>query len=137
MAPGRPATQRDGEAEPGERQRQALADDAGAGHLHIEGSHRGDCRERSETIAGPSDLPLPLPRGERHSNDDTAVSLQSIHVYPIKSCAGTTPAEALLVETGFDLDRAWMVVDSGGEFVTQRELPRMALVQTDAEERAR
>lgn len=63
------------------------------------------------------------------SNDDTAVSLESVHVYPVKSCAGTTPAGALLVETGFDLDRAWMVVDPAGELVTQRELPRMALVR--------
>ena len=63
------------------------------------------------------------------SNDDTAVSLESVHVYPIKSCAGTAPGEALLIETGFDLDRAWMVVDAAGEFVTQRELPRMALIQ--------
>jgi uncharacterized protein len=62
-------------------------------------------------------------------SNDTAVTLESVHVYPIKSCAGTTPAEAMLVETGFDLDRAWMVVDAAGEFVTQRELPRMALIQ--------
>jgi uncharacterized protein YcbX len=62
-------------------------------------------------------------------NDDAAVSIESVHVYPIKSCAGTTPAEALLIETGFDLDRTWMVVDGEGEFVTQRELPRMALVR--------
>ena len=60
---------------------------------------------------------------------DTAVILESVHVYPIKSCAGIAPAEALLIETGFDLDRAWMVVDDAGELVTQRELPRMALIQ--------
>ena len=60
---------------------------------------------------------------------DTAVTLQSVHVYPIKSCAGIAPAEALLIETGFDLDRAWMVVDGAGELVTQRELPRMALIR--------
>jgi uncharacterized protein YcbX len=35
----------------------------------------------------------------------------------------------LLIETGFDLDRAWMVVDTAGELVTQRELPRMALIR--------
>ena len=28
-----------------------------------------------------------------------------------------------LAETGFDLDREWMVVDASGSFVTQRELP--------------
>ncbi len=58
-----------------------------------------------------------------------AVTLQSLHVYPVKSCAGTSPREADVVETGFDLDRAWMVVDPTGVFVSQRELPRMALVQ--------
>jgi hypothetical protein len=60
---------------------------------------------------------------------DVTVSLQSLHVYPVKSCAGTSPREAPLAETGFDLDRAWMVVDRDGVFVSQRELPRMALVQ--------
>jgi uncharacterized protein YcbX len=60
---------------------------------------------------------------------DTAVILESVHLYPIKSCAGIAPAEALLIETGFDLDRAWMVVDGAGELVTQRELPRMALIR--------
>ena len=37
--------------------------------------------------------------------------------------------DALLTETGLDLDRAWMVVDEQGSYVTQRELPRMALVR--------
>jgi uncharacterized protein YcbX len=35
----------------------------------------------------------------------------------------------LLTETGLDLDRAWMVVDAAGGFVSQRELPRMALIR--------
>ena len=58
------------------------------------------------------------------------MSLESIHVYPVKSCAGTAPREAVLTETGLDLDRQWLVVDPTGGFVTQRELPRMTLVQT-------
>ncbi len=64
------------------------------------------------------------------ASDTTEVELVSIHVYPVKSCAGTSPAAATLVETGFDLDRVWMVVDPAGRLVTQRELPRMALVRT-------
>jgi uncharacterized protein len=36
--------------------------------------------------------------------------------------------ETLLIETGLEFDRAWMVVDEQGEFLTQRELPRMALI---------
>ena len=62
-------------------------------------------------------------------NDDFAVSLAGVHVYPIKSCAGVDAAAAMLVETGLEFDRAWMLVDADNEFVTQRELPRMALVQ--------
>ena len=61
---------------------------------------------------------------------DVDIRLESIHLYPVKSCAGTAPSRAVLAETGFDLDREWMVVDANGVFVTQRELPRMALVQT-------
>ena len=38
-------------------------------------------------------------------------------------------AEAPLAETGLEFDRAWMLVDAGGEMLTQRDLPRMALVQ--------
>ncbi len=60
---------------------------------------------------------------------DVDVSVESVHVYPVKSCAGTSPRESELVETGFDLDRAWMLVDEAGVFVSQRELPRMALVR--------
>jgi len=52
-----------------------------------------------------------------------------LFVYPVKSCAGVELREALLTETGLDLDRAWMVVDEAGEFVSQRELPRMALIR--------
>lgn len=50
-------------------------------------------------------------------------------VYPVKSCAGLDLTEAVLTDAGLDLDRAWMVVDAHGEAVTQRELPRMALVK--------
>jgi uncharacterized protein YcbX len=59
--------------------------------------------------------------------DDLLVS--SLHLHPIKSCAGIAVDEVLLVETGFEHDRAWMVVDTDGEFVTQRERPQLALVK--------
>jgi len=60
---------------------------------------------------------------------DVTARLARLFVYPVKSCAGVELREALLTETGLDLDRAWMVVDERGAFVTQRELPRMALVK--------
>ena len=61
---------------------------------------------------------------------DLSVTLESIHVHPVKSCARTSPREVVLTETGLDLDREWVVVDPAGRFVSQRELPRLALVAT-------
>jgi uncharacterized protein len=61
--------------------------------------------------------------------NDVDVSVHSLHIYPIKSCGGITLDHSLLIETGLGLDRAWMVVDEHQEFVTQRQLPRMVLVQ--------
>ena len=61
--------------------------------------------------------------------NEAAVSVQSLHAYPIKSCAGIELREALLIETGFEFDRTWMLVDDAGDFVSQRELPRMALIR--------
>ena len=63
------------------------------------------------------------------SPSDVSSRIARLFVYPVKSCAGVELAEAVLTETGLDLDRAWMVVDEHGEFLTQRELPRMALVR--------
>jgi hypothetical protein len=60
---------------------------------------------------------------------DLTASIARLFVYPVKSCAGIELREAQLTETGFDLDRAWMVVDEQGDFVSQRELPRMALIR--------
>ena len=61
---------------------------------------------------------------------DLLARIEHLLVYPVKSCAGVSLPQALLTDTGLDLDRAWMVVDGAGEFVTQREMPRLALVQT-------
>jgi uncharacterized protein YcbX len=63
------------------------------------------------------------------SSPEITARIERLFVYPVKSCAGVELKEALLTETGLDLDRAWMVVDEAGEFVTQRELPRMALIR--------
>jgi uncharacterized protein len=60
---------------------------------------------------------------------DISAVISGLYVYPIKSCAGVEVKEAIMTETGLEFDRAWMVVDSQGEFLTQRELPRMALIQ--------
>ncbi len=57
------------------------------------------------------------------------LSVAELWVYPVKSCAGIRLSSVELLDTGLEWDRAWMVVDENGEFVSQRELPRMARVQ--------
>jgi len=64
-----------------------------------------------------------------NNSNTPAAGLSALYVHPIKSCAGIAVKEALLVETGLEFDRAWMVVDEQGEMLTQRERPRLALVQ--------
>jgi uncharacterized protein YcbX len=60
---------------------------------------------------------------------ESALRIGQLFVHPIKSCGGIAVDEARLIETGFEYDREWMVVDRDGEFVTQRERPRMALIR--------
>ncbi len=55
--------------------------------------------------------------------------LNALWIYPIKSCAGVSVQEAVLTSMGLASDRTWMVVDAQGDMVTQRDLPRMALIQ--------
>lgn len=71
------------------------------------------------------------PRLDLPTPDDADVQprLASIHVYPVKSCGGLAVDTARVIETGLEWDRCWMVVDADGEFVTQRELPRMAFIR--------
>ena len=61
----------------------------------------------------------------------------ALHVYPIKGCRGLDLATAVMTATGLSSngagDREWMVVDPAGHFITQRELPRLALVVVDAD----
>ncbi len=60
---------------------------------------------------------------------DETVVISRLFVYPVKSCGGVELDEVLLTETGLEFDRAWMVVDENGRFVTQRQFPRMALIK--------
>ncbi len=57
-----------------------------------------------------------------------AASVASLHVYPVKSCRGIAVESSPVGERGLAFDREWMIVDGDGKFVTQRELPRLALL---------
>jgi uncharacterized protein YcbX len=58
--------------------------------------------------------------------------LSELILYPIKSCAGISVREATLTSAGLAVDavydREWMVVGADGQFLSQREYPRMALI---------
>jgi uncharacterized protein YcbX len=56
-------------------------------------------------------------------------TVRALNIYPIKSCAGVPLAEARVTPTGLAFDRHWLVVDESGAFLTQRVLPRLALVR--------
>lgn len=57
-------------------------------------------------------------------------TVTGLFFYPIKSCRGIALESARLEPTGFADDRHWMLVRPNGRFVTQRELPRLALIAT-------
>jgi MOSC domain-containing protein len=59
---------------------------------------------------------------------DVRVRVDGLYCYPVKSCGGTSLDTATVGPRGLVGDRQWMVVDESGEFLTQRELHRMALV---------
>ena len=65
-----------------------------------------------------------------HSTQRHAL-IDQLWVYPVKSCAGISVQQVTLTDTGLDLDRAWMVVDAQGHMLTQRSVPRMALIQPE------
>ncbi len=58
-------------------------------------------------------------------------TVTALYYYPIKSCAGIGLDEVTITETGILHDRELMVVEtSSNEFLTQRELPHLALIQS-------
>lgn len=54
--------------------------------------------------------------------------VSGLYVYPIKSLGGISLTSAPLTATGFRYDRYWMLIDKHQRCLTQREVPRMALM---------
>ena len=54
--------------------------------------------------------------------------LESLHIYPVKSCHRVDLDTALVEPWGLAGDRRWVVVDAEGRQLTQRAVPRMALI---------
>lgn len=58
----------------------------------------------------------------------SSVWLSGLYRYPVKSLAGQPLQQIGLDLFGLQADRRWMLVDREGRFLSQRELPRMALI---------
>ncbi|WP_323752247.1 MOSC domain-containing protein [Marinobacter sp.] len=62
------------------------------------------------------------------------MNVQSLNIYPVKSLAGISVSSVELDDFGPSGDRRWMIVDELGKFVTQRRMPRLALIKTVLDE---
>lgn len=60
----------------------------------------------------------------------TNLVLSDMYIYPVKSLAGIRVTRWQVVATGFKYDRKWMLIDAERQFLSQRRLPRMALIKT-------
>ncbi len=58
------------------------------------------------------------------------ITLTGLHVYPVKSCRGIDLELASLTAAGLAYDREWMIAEPDGRFLTQREEPSLALIET-------
>lgn len=60
-------------------------------------------------------------------------TISALNLYPVKSCRGVATPRAKVATTGLEVagirDREWMIVDPRGRFLTQREAPRLALIE--------
>ncbi len=62
------------------------------------------------------------------------MKLTALYRYPVKSMRGESLQRMEVDARGPAFDRHWMVVNEKGRFLTQRELPRMALIRPEVVE---
>jgi uncharacterized protein YcbX len=62
------------------------------------------------------------------------VRIAELNLYPVKGCRGIALRSAKIASTGLEAgeigDRELVIVDAAGEFLSQREHPKMALIET-------
>lgn len=62
------------------------------------------------------------------------LQIAELNLFPVKGCRGIGLAQATVAATGLEVDgigdREWVVVDADGEFLSQREHQKMALLET-------
>lgn len=58
------------------------------------------------------------------------ITITHLSIYPVKSLAGISLQESELDSMGLKYDRRWMLVSPDGMFLSQRKVPKMALIKT-------
>jgi uncharacterized protein YcbX len=63
----------------------------------------------------------------KHNLLAAMLHISDLIIYPIKSLKGISVQSAKVTERGLEHDRRWMLVDHNNRFISQREIPQMAL----------
>lgn len=93
--------------------------------------------ERDTSIARTHDrlglLPLQTKFGSQKPPSDSKITLQSLWIYPLKSCRGIELTKSRVLPTGLEFDRLFTFAQLRGHettwrFLTQREAPLLANV---------
>ncbi|XP_041601821.1 molybdenum cofactor sulfurase [Vulpes lagopus] len=100
----------------------------------------GVCSDLPSTV-GAADLhsPLPMTTGTQHTPLERAAGvldgglgpyvITNLYLYPIKSCAAFEVTTWPLGNQGLLYDRSWMVVNHNGVCLSQKQEPRLCLIQ--------
>jgi uncharacterized protein YcbX len=59
-----------------------------------------------------------------------SIEINQLFIYPVKSLRGIAVSNAELTATGLKWDRHWMITKPDGGFITQRQFPKMVLIQS-------
>lgn len=57
--------------------------------------------------------------------------LSEIWIYPVKSLSGIQLKQSIVEKRGLKYDRRWMIIDENNRFLSQREIPEMALINVN------
>ena len=61
-------------------------------------------------------------------------SLQSLHIYPLKSATGIALSNSWVDDYGLNFDRRFVITDANGQFITARTKPRLCLIKVHLSE---
>jgi uncharacterized protein YcbX/ferredoxin len=63
-----------------------------------------------------------------------STSIQSLHIYPLKSAAGITLSNSWVDDHGLNFDRRFVITDPSGQFITARTEPTLCLIKVNLSE---